>query len=300
LKQRLKEIQERRKRLERLKQQIEQDWMQDRFQDVLDGLEDMKNPKSGDPVGRYGIGPAITLKARERDRERILARGIQEAEELARSCKVQVDEMEAWLRRLEGWYDWPSIRTTADKLVERGEFEAALRLGQEICGPHDQGELTAWLEKATTEFEAWRQAIKRGDETKYIPLSSLGLLTLEQAIAYLRQPPIHPHRLLSRSARSVWDEASGKLRQARQTLDDVKQYLEDTRNKQDAWNQAYRELGRAKQEWEKLESNPFSRWLRSEQIDEAREETRLALVKCKRLCPNHPTIVHFDNLWKEK
>ncbi|MCP4544251.1 MAG: hypothetical protein GY832_44630 [Chloroflexi bacterium] len=299
-------IQERRSQLENLKKQIEKDWSQDQFRQVLDGLKRMGNRQTGDPIGEYGIGSSIVLKAQ--DDGRVLATGINEAERLVKSRKYQVDVMETWLQSLDDVPDWQAVHSEASELVDRGHFDTAIERCQRIVGGPKR-EFYTWQSNANQKFNDWQQAIKEAMEKNdagkdgeeiIIPLVSLRAINLEQVIVYLDAPPISPDRLLSRRAEAVWGEASERLAEARKNLEQAELFVKDAQAKKVAWGQAYDKLHHALRALKELEGiNPivsrFKRWRNREQIAQTRESVGLAFDQCKRLCPDHVTLIEIES-----
>jgi len=279
LKQEYHRSRERRQNLEKLAGQIADLWKQDRFREVVAALDRMASPEEGDPNGEYNIGPGLSLQDAE---GRTLSRGIKGCRELVEARQSQVDTMEGWLQRLRSWADWPRIEQEIEQLLNRGRFDEAFCLYQTNAGsPEDAA---AWLIRPDAN-----------------PSSMLDGITLEQASAYLKHPPIPPEKLASKRAQAVLNEAKEKLGKVTKWLEAAHQRGRDIQNRREEWDKAWEELNRAQRALNRLTrggppvTRPIRQWLHRQEIKDLEARRTVAIEGCKRVCPGHPLLERFDS-----
>lgn len=174
----------------------------------------------------------------------------------------ELETVEEWLIAPGNVVAWPDVEPKVNQLVQNGRFKEADDLLQQIVV---------------------------GNEGLFD--KEKGLLALEVAVEQLRNRPITKEAANSRTVFQLLENAEKQLETFESQLKTVKERKTAVSKRKDQWDGLYVELVQALQELEAENNGLFARWRNKEQILLAREKVHKALIACREVAPNHPSLV---------
>jgi tetratricopeptide (TPR) repeat protein len=165
-----------------------------------------------------------------------------------------------------GIANWPEIELQVQNLAQYGRFNEADRV----------------LEQALVGNDGWFDNDER-------------ILALETAVQRLRQAPVRMEQATNHKALRLL-EAGKECHEA------LKPYIEATKGQQKtiqqkrrAWEDTFAELEQAFKELEVVNRNVIARWRNRERMDQVRENAHRALLNCRQIAAQHPSLAGLQD-----
>jgi hypothetical protein len=183
-----------------------------------------------------------------------------------RDRQQELETVNNWLIAPENVVAWSNVEPKVNQLVQNGRFKEADDLMQQVLvgneGLFDKGS---------------------------------GLLALEKAVEQLNTPPTTSNNALSRTVIQLLERASKQLEEFTAQLKEIHGRRTAVNKRKDQWDGLYVELVQALQELEAESGGLFAHWRNKEQILKSRARVLEALIACREVAPNHPSLVGLQD-----
>lgn len=247
-------------------EQVKQAMAQEKFRLVQDRLDYMTTADPEDETLLRG-----TLEVVDPYTGQTIT-GQEALEPLIGAKLAALDKLSIWQEGGKPAINWLIVRSKIAKLANRGEFQAAIELAQAALGQNDD-------HPALVRDEVW---------------------SLERLRQHLDTFPLAEADLNSRYAKNLFDEVGQKSQVLTKQINEVAFIIEDLRQKDQEVKQIIGQLRPLLQRINERKDFFSSIFSSSNDHEEARQQLRELLQRGLQVCPEHPSLLSFNEEFSPK